>query len=380
MAFHAELLPEFPWHSLAPARARAAEHPDGPVDLTIGTPVDSVSDVVRAALADASDAHGYPDTLGTPELRAAIRNFLEQERGVAADTDVAILPTIGSKEMVGLLPSLLGLGADALVAFPSVAYPTYDVGARLAGCKTLCLDTEADPSTWPAGITMLWLNSPGNPDGHVLSVEQLQTIVAWARENRVVVASDECYANLCWGVAEAPSILDERVNGGDVSGLLLVYSLSKRSNLAGYRAAFLAGDPQLVAPIVELRRHLGFMMPGPVQRAMVAALEDSAHAQAQREVYAARRAILLDAVQAAGLVNDADSVAGLYLWVRWGGSDDVSGWDIVNACAELGIIVTPGDFYGDAGRKHVRMSLTASDEAIAAAAERLPQLAAALAI
>ena len=374
MAFHAELLPEFPWHSLGPARARAAEHPGGAVDLTIGTPADSVPGFVREALAEASDAHGYPDTLGTPELREAIRRFLEAERGLAPEAEAGILPTIGSKEMVGLLPSLLGLGAGATVAFPAAAYPTYDVGARLAGCSTLCVDTGADPASWADGIDLLWLNSPGNPDGHVLGVDQLRAIVAWARENEVIVASDECYESLCWEVDEAPSILDRRVNGGDLAGLLQVYSLSKRSNLAGYRASFLAGDPALLAPITELRRHLGFMMPGPVQHAMAAALADSAHAEAQRQVYAERRAKLLEAIEAAGLANDPDSVAGLYLWVRWAGSEDVTGWDIVNSCAELGIVVTPGDFYGEAARGHARISLTAPDEAIAEAARRLPQL------
>ncbi len=376
MAFHANLLPEFPWHSLGPARSRAAGHPGGAVDLTIGTPVDPVPAFVREALFEASDAHGYPDTVGSPELRQAIRSFLERERGLSAGAEAGILPAIGSKEMVGLLPSLLGLGAGATVAFPAAAYPTYDVGARLAGCSTLCVDTGADPATWPEGIDLLWINSPGNPDGHVLSASQLARIAAWGRRTGAIVASDECYESLCWGVEEAPSILDRRVCGEDVRGLLCVYSLSKRSNLAGYRASFVAGDPALIAPMTELRRHLGFMMPGPVQHAMAVALADSEHARAQREAYAARRAVLLEAVEAAGLENDPESVAGLYLWVRRAGDGgkDVTGWDIVNACAELGIVVAPGDFYGQAVRDHVRMSLTACDEAIAEAARRLPKL------
>ena len=400
-------LPDFPWDSLVPVRERAAAHPDGVVDLTIGTPVDSVPSGARAALDAASDAHGYPLTVGTAELRAAIRGWLERRRGVRAETGV--LPTIGSKEMVALLPSLLGLGSADAVGFPRASYPTYDVGARLAGAKPVPVDTDADPSTWPA-MSMLWLNSPGNPDGHVLGVERLRAILAWARERGVVVASDECYAELAWDVPEAPSILDERVCDGDVAGLLCLYSLSKQSNMAGYRAAFLAGDPAMIGPIAEIRKHAGFLMPGPVQAAMTWALGDDAHVAEQRAVYARRREKLLAVLDAAGLVNDPLSVAGLYIWAaakRPGGgeagatvvgdsgadaaggvagsnhdggsvAEAPTGWDIVRACAELGIVVAPGDFYGEAGRDHVRISLTATDSAIDEAVRRLPRLPEAL--
>ena len=417
-------LPDFPWDSLVPVRERAAAHPDGVVDLTIGTPVDSVPSGARAALDAASDAHGYPLTVGTAELRAAIRGWLERRRGVRAEAGV--LPTIGSKEMVALLPSLLGLGSADAVGFPRASYPTYDVGARLAGAKPVPVDTDADPSTWPA-MSMLWLNSPGNPDGHVLGVERLRAILAWARERGVVVASDECYAELAWDVPEAPSILDERVCDGDVAGLLCLYSLSKQSNMAGYRAAFLAGDPAMIGPIAEIRKHAGFLMPGPVQAAMTWALGDDAHVAEQRAVYARRREKLLAVLDAAGLVNDPLSVAGLYIWAAakrpggaagdpvggvagdfgadaGGGVDTVvgdsgadvggdvagsnhdggsaveapTGWDIVRACAELGIVVAPGDFYGEAGRDHVRISLTATDSAIDEAVRRLPRLPEAL--
>ncbi|MBR6459821.1 MAG: succinyldiaminopimelate transaminase [Actinomycetaceae bacterium] len=376
MTFYAERLPDFPWDSLTPIRQRAAEHPQGVCDLTIGSPVDSVPVGVQEALMLGSDAHGYPPTVGTAELREAIVDFVERERGVTGN--VGIIPALGSKEMVALLPSFLGLGEGAIVAFPAIAYPTYDVGARLAGCEPMLLDTESDPAGWDSDISLLWLNSPSNPHGHVLSVEQLRRIVAWARENDVIVASDECYAPLCWGVDEAPSLLDKRVCGGDTRGLLMLYSVSKQSNMAGYRASFLAGDTELIAGITELRKHCGFMMPSFVQHAMAVALGDSEHVDAQREVYARRREVLLDAVERAGLVNDDDRVAGLYLWVRAPEALGVSGWDIVRACAELGVIVTPGDFYGEAGRDFVRMSLTATDEAISAAAARLPALSALL--
>ena len=369
MAFYTDSLPDFPWDTLVPARDRAAQYPHGVCDLTIGTPVDDTPGIVRDALAEASTAHGYPVVVGTGELRAAIADWMARQRGITSP--VAILPTIGSKEMVGLLPSLMGFGPSSRIGFPNVAYPTYDVGARLAGAQPVLIDTDADPATWPTDLDLLWLNSPGNPNGHVLGRGQLRAIVAWAREHGVVVASDECYAELCWQGSESPSIIADDVCDGDASGLLMVYSLSKQSNMAGYRAAWLAGDPQIITPMIELRKHLGFMMPGPVQRAMAVALADGDHVAAQREIYHARRTKLLGALDAAGLTNDPDSVAGLYLWAR---AEGASSWDIVNACADLGIVVAPGTFYGDAGDGYARISLTAPDSAIDAACERLARL------
>ena len=375
MPLYSSELPDFPWDSLTPVRERAAEYPGGAVDLTIGTPVDPVPDALQEALCERSDTPGYPPTIGTPELRDAISGWLVRRRGVTPAP--GILPTLGSKEMVALLPAFLGLGEGDVVAFPEVAYPTYDVGARLAGATPLPLDTEADPASWPAGISMLWLNSPGNPNGHVLGVEQLRAIVAWARENGVVVASDECYGELPWDVSEAPSILDARVCDGDYTGLFCLYSLSKQSNLAGYRAAFIAGDPERIAALSEVRKHGGFLMPAPVQHAMAVGLNDDRHVAAQREIYRRRRAVLQEAVAAAGLESDPHTVAGLSLWVT-DPSGRVDGWGLVRAFAELGIIVAPGDFYGVAGKGRVRISLTATDERVAEAADRMPRLPAIL--
>ncbi|MCF2705958.1 succinyldiaminopimelate transaminase [Arcanobacterium haemolyticum] len=375
MGLYGNALPDFPWDSLVPVRQRAAQHPRGAVDLTIGTPVDPVPAAIQEALVRSADSPGYPPTIGTPGLREAIVEWLARRRGVEGEPGV--LPTIGSKECVALLPSLLGLGQGDVVAFPRVAYPTYDVGARLAGATPRPLDPESDPATWPEDISLLWLNSPGNPDGHVLRLEHLRNIVSWARERGVLVASDECYAELIWDVDESPSILDSRVCGGDYTGLFCLYSLSKQSNLAGYRAAFVAGDPQRIGAITEIRKHAGFLMPGPVQQAMSLALRDDTHVTAQREVYRARRDKLSLALENAGLINDENSVAGLYMWAR-DAAGRASGQDIVRACAELGIIVTPGDFYGEAGVNNVRISLTATDEAIDEAVRRLPELPALL--
>ena len=381
-------LPDFPWDSLKPYRALAAAHPDGAVDLAIGTPVDDSPEVARTALVAASNAPGYPAAVGTPAVREAIIAWMERRRGVRGLTDGAVIPTIGSKESVALLPLQLGAGPGDVVVHPRAAYPTYDVGARLAGATPVPVDTDADPDTWelppgpdgaPAAPVIVWLNSPGNPDGHVLGVEQLARIVAWARSRGAVVIADECYAELGWAEPWAcegvPSLLDARVTGRGgggatgPTGLLALYSLSKQSNLAGYRAALLAGDPELVKAVTEVRKHSGLLVPAPVQAAMVAALGDDAHVTVQRETYRRRREALLEATAAAGLVNDPASVAGLYLWLS--GSASMSAFELVGAFAELGIVVAPGDFYGEAGAGRVRMSLTDTDARVAAACERL---------
>jgi succinyldiaminopimelate transaminase len=363
-------LPDFPWDTLVPFQRIAQSHPRGIVDLSVGTPVDPTPEVVRAALAAASDAPGYPTTHGTPDLREAVVDWFARRRGAPGLDPAAVLPTIGSKELVAWLPSLLGLGRGDVVVHPVTAYPTYDVGARLAGATPFPAD---DVAQWPDGVRLVWLNSPGNPDGTVRSVEQLREVVAAARAIGAVVASDECYAELAWeqpwATAGVPSILDPRVTGGDVTGVLAVCSLSKRSNLAGYRAAFAAGDPALVSQLLDVRKHAGMMVPAPVQAAMTVALGDDSHVAAQREVYRRRRTILLAGITAAGLTVDG-SQAGLYLWARpEEGAQDC--WTTVADLAAQGILVAPGSFYGAAGAGHVRLALTATDERIREAAARL---------
>jgi succinyldiaminopimelate transaminase len=341
------------------------------LDFSIGSPVDPTPDLITAALREAADSPGYPSTGGTATLRAAIREHYRTVRRVRPPDRHAIIPTLGSKEIVATLPSLLGLTAGDAVIHPSVAYPTYELGARLAGATPV----PADRADWlPAGtagrVRMVWLNSPSNPTGRVASVEELRAIVTWARERGIVVASDECYAALAWEepwVSDGvPSVLDPRVNGGDLTGILALYSLSKRSNAAGYRMAWLCGDPLLIGPILEIRRHMGMMMPGPMQWAMEQALGDETHVAAQREIYRERRSVLRGALERSGYAVD-DSQAGLYLWVRaLDGRDD---WAVVGDLAGLGILVAPGSFYGDTS--HVRVAVTASDAATQAAALRL---------
>ncbi|MBO0901586.1 succinyldiaminopimelate transaminase [Cellulomonas sp. zg-ZUI22] len=372
-------LPDFPWDSLVPVRERARAHPGGLVDLSVGTPVDPTPEVVREALAAAADSPGYPTTHGTPALREAVVAWFARCRGVPGLDPDAVLPTVGSKELVAFLPSLLGLGAGDAVLHPATAYPTYDVGARLAGAVPVPTDDPVRLLASRDDVRLVWLNSPGNPDGSVLGVQELAAVVDAARAaagrtgRPVVVASDECYAELAWDEPWAssgvPSVLDPRVTGGDLTGLLSVYSLSKQSNLAGYRAAFVAGDPALVAGLLETRKHAGMIVPGPVQAAMTAALQDDAHVAEQRERYRRRRSVLRRGFEAAGYVVDR-SHAGLYLWVRPDGPPQ-DAWSTVADLASLGLLVAPGAFYGSAAAGHVRVALTAPDERIAEAAARL---------
>jgi succinyldiaminopimelate transaminase len=322
---------------------------------------------VRTALADAADAPGYPVTQGTPRLREAAAGWLARRHGVSADP-ATILPVIGSKEFIAALPSLLGCGPGDTVVHPELAYPTYDIGARLAGAQAVAADGLA--ALGPQRAALVWVNSPANPTGRVLPAGHLRKMVDWARERGAVIAADECYLDLGWD-AQPVSVLHPDVCGGSPAGVLAVHSLSKRSNLAGYRAGFVTGDPALITGLLAIRRHTGMMMPGPVQAAMAAALEDDIHAAQQRERYAARRALLRAALAAAGWVTD-HSEAGLYLWVRKAGLDC---WGSVQALARAGILVAPGEFYGPAGQQHVRVALTATDERIDAAAGRLAALA-----
>ncbi|WP_304999745.1 succinyldiaminopimelate transaminase [Geodermatophilus marinus] len=359
-------MPDFPWDSLAGARAKAAGHPGGVVDLSIGTPVDDTPAVLQDALAGAADAPGYPTALGTADLRRAAAGWLQRRLGVRlADplgADPSVIPTVGSKELVALLPTLLGLRGAGTVLVPEVAYPTYEVGAVLAGLAVRRTDTPPDDA---AGVVLVWLNSPGNPHGRVLPDEQLRAWVAWGRAHGVPVVADECYVTLGWDV-EPRSVLHPAVSGDDHTGLLAVHSLSKQSTAAGYRAGLLSGDPALVRRVWEVRRHLGLLVPGPVQAAMTAGLADDTHVEAQRERYRARRERLAAAVRAAGAGID-HSEAGLYLWV----TRDEDCWATIDWLAGRGIVAAPGSFYGPAGARHVRLALTATDERVAAAAERL---------
>jgi succinyldiaminopimelate transaminase len=354
-------LPQFPWDRLAPVVDRARAHPDGMVDLSIGTPVDPVPRLIRDALAEASDRPGYPLTAGTAALRESIDAWARRHCGVRGE--LGVLPTIGSKEMVAGLPQWLGITSGSAVAIPKLSYPTYEIGVALAGARCLRVDDPAfgdDPR-----LRMIWINYPSNPTGEVLSASRLRQVVNWARSRNITVVSDECYLTLGWD-AQPVSILDPQVCGDEPTGVLALHSLSKRSNLAGYRAGFIAGDPRLIDGLLNLRKHAGLIMPAPVQHAMAVALDDEQHADQQRDKYRRRREALRAALSGAGYRID-QSKAGLYLWA----TRDENCWTSVDRLADLGIVVAPGEFYGPAGSTHVRVALTATDERIDAACARL---------
>ena len=319
--------------------------------------------MVQRALREAADSPGYPMTVGRVETRQAALDWLASSHGVLGLGLDQVLPVIGSKELIASLALHLGIGAGDLVVLPELAYPTYEVGAALAGARAVATDSLT--SLGPERPALLWLNSPSNPTGRVLPLAHLRKVVEWCRERGTVLVSDECYLECAWE-AEPLSILHPSVCDGSSEGLLAVHSLSKRSNLAGYRCAFVAGDAALVGELLAVRKNLGLQMPGPQQVAMAAALSDTEHAAEQRARYAARRTALRTALEAAGFRID-HSEASLYLWA----TRDEGCWETVAWLAGRGILVAPGDFYGVAGARHVRVAFTATDERVAAAVSRL---------
>jgi aspartate/methionine/tyrosine aminotransferase len=341
---------------LAPYGARAREHAEGIIDLSQGTPVDATPEFIQQELKAASNSPGYPLTIGTPELRSAMRNWATEVLGASGDFDV--LPTIGSKELVAWLPTIL---QAKTVLYPKVAYPTYLVGSMINESENIAVDIDA--TTWPKS-NLAWINSPSNPTGRVHSESELEAVIAYARENNSVVASDECYLNFPATGQSPVSIL--KLAKGDNKNLLAAHSMSKRSNLAGYRAGLIVGDSEIIGKIREVRKHAGMLLPLPIQRAMTAALGDEKHVAIQAKRYAARREVLSSALIAAGFQIDFSS-AGLYIWC----TRNEDSWTSVSWLADLGILATPGIFYGEAGAKHIRIAMTATDDQISQAAARI---------
>ena len=361
-------LPDFPWDKLTSYAATARAHADGIVDLSVGTPVDPTPEVVQDALRAAADSPGYPTTIGLEAARQAAIDWLSRRHGVTGLGLDGVLPVIGSKELIGSMAIHLGIGPGDLIGYPALAYPTYEVGAALAGARSLAADSLT--AFGPEVPRLLWINSPSNPSGKVLPVDHLRKVVEWCRDRGTILVSDECYLECAWDV-EPISVLHPDVCGDSHEGILSVHSLSKRSNLAGYRCAFVAGDPAIVGELLAVRKNLGLQMPGPQQRAMIAALDDDAHVADQHARYAARRASLRTALEGAGFRID-HSEASLYLWAQRqtdGGAEDC--WATVAWLADKGILVAPGDFYGPQGTHHVRVAFTATDERVAAAVARL---------
>ena len=377
MGFHAYESP-YDWGRIASYKSTAKAVPGGIVDLSVGSPADPVPNSVRQALAEAScapNAYGYPVTAGTADLRAAIDAWFRDARGVNLKAiNAGVVPTVGSKEAVALMASLLHLGQGDVVVQPRVSYPTYEIGTQLAGATVLKVDDVADVDSWIGvpNVKAVWVNSPCNPTGATLSADWLADIVAAARRIGAVVLSDECYALMAWrshgGATRLPAAacaLDPQVCEGSASNVLVLYSLSKQSNMAGYRTAFIAGDYKLISEMAEYRKQIGQIIPGPVQAAMAAGLRDMDAVREQRGRYAARLASLVDALRAYGY-DAAMPQGALYVWVKAMSGDC---WTDMATLAELGIIASPGEFYG--APEYLRFSATATDEAIADACARL---------
>jgi succinyldiaminopimelate transaminase len=369
--------PPYPHDRLGPVRAVAAAVPGGMVDASVGTPVDPMPDVVVRALADAAPgATGYPATIGSPALREAAAAWIARRFGCVVTTD-EVVPCIGTKELVASLPRVLSLRDPSrdTVLYPAVAYPTYEMGALLGGLRPVPVPVDdgwhldlarVDPAD-AARALVLWLNDPGNPTGVTATPARMRDAVEWARARGVVVASDECYAEFTYDAHGVPAAPVTALDAGS-DGVLAVHSLSKRSNMAGLRSGFVAGDRALVGYLGEVRKHGGLIMPAPVQAATVAALGDDEHVAEQRDRYARRRAVVLPALEARGLVHDGGSST-FYLWLR--DADRArDGWAIADDLATTGLVVAPGDFYGDASTDHVRVALTLSDDQVALVAER----------
>jgi succinyldiaminopimelate transaminase len=356
-------LPDFPWDTLAAAKKLAESHAGGIVDLSVGTPVDPTPQIAIDALTRAAASPGYPLTSGTPALREALAAYLTCRWGAQGLAPSATLPVLGTKELVAWLPTLLGLGPSDVVVIPRTAYPTYAVGAAIAGCQVVaCDDPEEKADLRPA---LVWVNSPSNPTGAVLSSTELARRVREWRARGARVASDECYGEFGWE-AEPVSVLHPDICGGTHEGLLAVHSLSKRSNVAGYRAGFVAGDSSVVGDLLAVRKHAGMIVPRPVQEAMVDLLADTDHVEVQRQRYLRRRAMLRPALERVGFAVQ-HSEGGLYLWATRGEGCRTS----VDYLAGHGILVAPGDFYGDSSTQFVRVALTATDERVGAAVQRL---------
>ena len=336
---------------MAPYGEKAKKYPGRFIDLSQGTPVDPTPAFIQEALTKASNSPSYPLTAGSSQLKDAIRAWATLNLGATGEFDV--LPVIGSKEFVALLPTFL---QSKTVLYPKIAYPTYLVGALMASAKAI--PVEIDAKSWPTA-DLAWINSPSNPTGQVQSDSEILATINWARNNGSVIASDECYLSFS---KEAKSILS--LTGGNNEGVLAVHSLSKRSNLAGYRAAFVIGDSKLIDQIRQIRKHAGLIVPLPVQQAMIAALSDNNHAIEQAERYEKRRIKLITALSKAGFTIE-HSQAGVYIWC----SKNEDCYKTVDWFANLGVLVTPGSFYGS--EKFIRIALTATDESIDLVVERI---------
>ena len=353
--------PPYPYDRLHDVKALAAHHDGGVVDLSIGTPCDPPPAFVIEALARSGAERGYPASIGSLAYREAAAGWMARRLGITLDPD-QVAACVGTKELVAGLPQWLRLRRPDLdtVLYPAISYPTYAMGATLAGCRAVPYRTLTDISEADAARALcLWVNVPGNPTG---ALEDLGGAAAWGRARDVPVVSDECYVEFTWD-GPPRTILEH-----GSAGLVAVHSLSKRSNLAGVRAGFYAGDADLVHYLAEVRKHVGLMVPGPVQAAAIAAWGDDAHVDVQRATYRARLEAMAAALGTVGI--EAPLPAGaFYLWAA---APDGDAWALTRHLATIaGVLVSPGEFYGPDGSAFIRVAVVQPDDRIALVADRL---------
>lgn len=355
--------PPYPYDRLNEILAVAAEHDGGAVDLSIGTPCDPPPPAVMTALANPDAARGYPPSIGTFEFRLAAAQWMHRRLGAVVDPRTELAACVGTKEFVASLPQYLKLRDPSrdTVLYPAISYPTYEMGATLAGCRAVpyesldeIVDTDAERAL------CIWVNSPANPTGQVLDLQEAAT---WARLRGIPLLSDECYAEFSW-TDEGPTT----VLRSGTAGVLAVHSLSKRDNFAGARIGFYAGDPALVGYLREVRKHAGLMPPGPVQAAAIVALGDDDHVELQRERYLARLMRLRQVLAAADYPVDLPRGA-FYLWAP---APDGDAWAAARDLAKrAGIVVSPGEFYGPRSTGFFRVAAVQPDDRIELAAARV---------
>lgn len=359
--------PPYPYERLDGLKRIASTFDGGAIDCSIGTPVDPPPPEALAELARAAGARGYPPSAGSPEYRGAAAAWMERRFGVTLNPD-QVGACVGTKEFVGTVAGYLHLRSPErdTVLYPAISYPTYAMGATLAGLRSVPvslkegrLDLASISEDDVKRALVLWSNSPSNPTG---VLDDLEGAATWGRLNGVLVASDECYAEYTWA-GRPRSILEH-----GLSGVLAVHSISKRSNFAGARAGFYAGDPDTVAYLRSVRQHAGFMVPGPIQAAAAVAYRDDEHVDVQRARYRARLELMSDALEAFG-VHAPFPEGSFYLWCSVDGQD---GWELAANIAERsGLIVSPGELYGEAGAHFARLAVVQPDDRLALAASRL---------
>jgi len=364
---HGFVPPPYPYDRLDKLRSLADKFAGGLVDLSIGTPCDPPAEAVVRALSSSDSERGYPPSIGSEALRLAAQAWMQRKFGVSVPTS-RIAACIGSKEFVATTPQYLKLRSPSrdTVLFPAVSYPTYEMGAILAGCRAVAvpmtasggIDTSKIAASDVARALMIWINSPNNPTG---ALEELASVAEWGRMNKVPVFSDECYVEFTW------SRKPESVLQHGLDGVVALHSLSKRSNLAGVRVGFYAGDDEIVQYLKEVRKHVGMLVPGPAQAAAVVALNDDDHVAVQRETYRRRLELMAGVLSRWSGHEVSPPAGGFYLWF-----DARDGWAFAERLADCGgALVSPGDFYGAGGSQNVRVAVVQPDDRLAQVADRL---------